>query len=186
MLYALMAVLLYPKSKTRKGTLFMSNTTNAVNATNATKITKTAEEKLAEKNARIKQLQKQKQAIIKRENAKERKARNHRLCRRHGLLEKLFPDIINITDEQFEAFIRTHIRAKHGRGKLAEIVDKGAEAAAAYIAKCRVEDEARAKAEAEQAETHHASDNKGSRAESHRNNGTDGSTNQAQSAQSEA
>jgi len=112
-----------------------------------TKTTKTAEEKLAAKDARIKQLQKQKQAIIKRENAKERKARNHRLCRRHGLFEKLMPDIINITDEQYEAFIRTHIRAKHGRNKLAEIVDKGEEYSAAYIAKCRNEEEANDNAE---------------------------------------
>ena len=167
----------------------MSNTANTVtatNATNTTKTVKTAEEKLAEKNARIKQLQKQKQAIIKRENAKERKARNHRLCRRHGLLEKLFPDIINITDEQFEAFIRTHIRAKHGRNKLIEIVDKGEEYSVAYIAKCRAEDEARAKAEAEQPETQHASDNNGSSAESRHANDNNGNANRAQSAQSEA
>jgi len=130
-----------------------------------TKIVKTAEEKLAEKNAKIKRLQKQKQAIISRENAKERKARNHRLCRRHGLLEKLMPDIINITDEQFEAFIRTHIRAKHGRGKLAEIIEKGAEAAAAYIAKCHGEEQAQTEAE---------------QAESHRNNDTEGGGNSPQ------
>ena len=124
-----------------------------------TKNTKTAEEKVAAKDARIKQLQKQKQAIIKRENAKERKARNHRLCRRHGLLEKLMPDIINITDEQFEAFIRTHIRAKHGRNKLAEIVDKGEEYSAAYIAKCHKEEEANT--EAEPSETQQSNDTDG-------------------------
>jgi len=40
---------------------------------------KTADEKIAAKDSRIKQLQKEKQAIIKRENAKARKERNHRL-----------------------------------------------------------------------------------------------------------
>ena len=116
-----------------------------------TKNTKTADEKLAEKNARIKQLQKQKQAIIKRENAKERKARNNRLYRRHGLLEKFMPDIITITDDQFEAFIRTGINTTYGIKRLGEIKDKGEEAATAYIIKCRSEE--KAKAEAEQAES---------------------------------
>jgi len=136
-----------------------------------TKTVKTAEEKLAAKDTRIRQLQKQKQAIIKRENAKERKVRNHRLCRRHGLFEKLMPDIINITYEQYEAFIRTHIRAKHGRNKLAEIVEKGEEYSAAYIAKCRNEEEV--SDNAEPSETQH-------------NNGTDGNTNSPQAVSSGA
>ena len=107
-----------------------------------TKTVKTAEEKLAEKNEKIKRLQKQKQAIISRENAKERKARNHRLCRRHGLLEKFIPRLITLTDAQFEAFIRTGIDTKYGRERIDEIIGKGAEAAAAYIAKCHSEESA--------------------------------------------
>jgi len=118
---------------------------------NTTKTVKTAEEKLAEKNAKIQQLQKQKQAIIKRENAKERKQRTHRLCRRHGLLEKFMPDLINITDEQFEAFIRTGINTTYGRKRLDEIKDKGVEAAAEYIAKCNSEESASGNAKPPQA-----------------------------------
>ncbi|MCL1884624.1 MAG: DUF3847 domain-containing protein [Defluviitaleaceae bacterium] len=124
-----------------------------------TKIVKTAEEKLAEKNEKIKRLQKQKQAISSRENAKERKARNHRLCRRHGLLEKFMPKLITLADAQFEAFIRTGIDTKYGRERIDEIIGKGAEAAAAYIAKCHSEEQAQS--EAEQSESRRNNDTEG-------------------------
>ena len=114
---------------------------------NTTKTTKTVEEKIAIKDAKIQQLMNEKKAILQREKAKERKERNNRLCRRHGLLEKFMPDLISITDDQFEAFIRTGISTNHGRKRLGEIIDKGAEAAAAYIAKCRSEDSASGEAE---------------------------------------
>lgn len=107
-----------------------------------TKTTKTDAEKVAEKDAKILQLQNEKKAILQRKKAKERKERNHRLCRRHGMIESFMPDIIPITDDQFEAFIRTHMNTQNGRNKLAEIISKGAEAAAAYIAKCRADDSA--------------------------------------------
>ena len=138
---------------------------------NTTKTAKTDEEKIAIRDAKILQLQNEKKAILQRQKAKERKERNNRLCRRHGLLEKLLPDIITITDDQYEAFVRTHIKNKNGRGKLAEIVEKGEEAAAAYIAKCRGEEQAQAEAE---------------QAESQSHNGDSGGANQAQSAQSGA
>ncbi|MCL1882272.1 MAG: hypothetical protein FWF81_00765 [Defluviitaleaceae bacterium] len=136
-----------------------------------TKTTKTPEEKVAEKDAKILQLQKQKKKILQQEKAKERKARNHRLYRRHGLLEMFMPDLIPITDDQFEAFIRTHINTNNGRNKLAELVSKGAEAATAYVEKCRAEEKAQAEA---------------GQAEAQRNNGDSGGANQAQSAQSGA
>ena len=49
-----------------------------------TKTAKTAEERLAIRDERIKQLQKQKQKIRKDENKKIRKQRDNRLYRRHG------------------------------------------------------------------------------------------------------
>ena len=121
---------------------------------------KTSDEKIAAKDSRIKQLQKEKQAIIKRENAKARKERNYRLYRRHGLLEKFMPDLITITDDQFEAFVRTGIATSYGIKRIGEIKDKGEEAATTYIIKCRVEEKAQAEAEqAEQAKSQHANDN---------------------------
>jgi len=125
------------KSKTRKGTFTMSETT---------KTAKTAEERLAIRDERIKQLQKQKQKIRKDENKKIRKQRDNRLYRRHGLLEKFMPKIIDITDEQFEVFIRKGINTTYGRNCLNEIIDKGEEAAIAYVAKFRAKEEANADA----------------------------------------
>ena len=136
-----------------------------------TKNTKTAEEKVAIKDAKIQKLQNEKKKILQQEKAKERKERNHRLYRRHGLLEKFMPDIITITDDQFEAFIRTGINTTYGNKRLGEIKDKGAEAATAYIIKCRTEEKAQVEAE---------------QAESHRNNGTDSGATQPQAVSSGA
>jgi hypothetical protein len=112
-----------------------------------TKTVKTAEEKIAEKNDKILKLQNEKKQIIQREKAKERRQRTSRLCRRHGLLEKFMPDLITITDAQFEAFVRTGINTSYENKRLGEIMDKGAEAAAVYIAKCHSEDSANGDAE---------------------------------------
>jgi len=111
-----------------------------------TKTTKTAKERLAIRDERIKQLQKQKQKIRKDENKKIRKQRDNRLYRRHGLLEMFMPKIIDITDEQFEVFIRKGINTTYGHNCLNEIIDKGEEAAVAYLAKFRGKEEANADA----------------------------------------
>ena len=34
------------------------------------------------------------------------KDRNHRLCKRGGLIEKLLPDLAQLTDEQFDNFVQ--------------------------------------------------------------------------------
>jgi transposase len=98
-----------------------------------TKTAKTLAEKIASKDEKIQQLLNDKKQLIQRQKTSERKERTSRLCRRHGLLEKFIPDLITITDEQFEAFVRTHINTNNGRNRLVEIIDKGAEAAAVYI-----------------------------------------------------
>ena len=50
------------------------------------KTNKTSDERVAEKDAKILQLQKEKRKILLAEKKKERKERDHRLYRRHGLL----------------------------------------------------------------------------------------------------
>jgi hypothetical protein len=72
----------------------------------------------------ITRLQNQRKLELQKHRAEERKARNSRLCRRHGLLEKFMPTLATITDEQFEVFIKTGIDTTYGRNKLAEIVAK--------------------------------------------------------------
>ena len=85
------------------------------------KSTKTAAEKIAAKDERIQQLMNEKKRLIQQEKVKERKERNHRLYRRHGLLEMYMPDLIAITDEQFEMFIKRGINTSYGQKILAEI-----------------------------------------------------------------
>jgi len=87
---------------------------------------KTYEEKIASTDEKIQQLINQKKQIIQQQKATERKERNSRLCRRHGLLEKYMPALISITDEQFEAFIRQGINTSYGRDILAKIAASGA------------------------------------------------------------
>ena len=86
--------------------------------------TKTYDEQMAELDERIQQAKNRKKQITQRHNAAERKARTHRLCRRHGLLEMFMPDLAVISDEQFELFIKRGIDTSYGRGLLAEIVGK--------------------------------------------------------------
>jgi len=57
-----------------------------------------AQKELKQKEARIKEL-------LGRQRSKEDKARTHRLCRRGGQVEKLFPKLAIITDEQFNIFV---------------------------------------------------------------------------------
>jgi len=85
---------------------------------------KTTAEKIANKDERIQQLMNEKKQLIQKQKADERRTRTSRLCRRHGLLEKYLPDLITITDEQFETFVKKAINNNYGRDALAEIVDK--------------------------------------------------------------
>ena len=87
-----------------------------------TKTVKTAEEKIAEKNDKILKLQNEKKAILQREKAKERRERTHRLCRRHGLFENYLPELIAMTDQQFEMFIKRGVKTKYGIKILYEIL----------------------------------------------------------------
>jgi hypothetical protein len=89
------------------------------------KPTKTTAEKIASKEEQIQQLQNQKKQLIQKQKADERKARNNRLFRRHGLLESCMPDLATITDAQFDEFVRTGINTSYGRDILAKIIAKG-------------------------------------------------------------
>ena len=87
---------------------------STTNTSTTTRATKTAEEKVAIKDAKILQLQNEKKKILQQEKARERKARDNRLYRRHGLLEKYLPELIEMADHQFEMFIKRGIKTKYG------------------------------------------------------------------------
>ena len=88
---------------------------------------KSRKEKIASYDERIAQLENQRKQEIQKMKAEERKARTKRLCCRHGLLGKIMPDLIVITDEQFEEFIKRGINTSYGQKLLAEIMAKEAE-----------------------------------------------------------
>ena len=83
---------------------------------------KTYNEKIEAAKAEIKQ----KEALIKKflqqQKAQERKDRNHRLCKRGGLVEKLLPDLIKLSDEQFQVFVDKTLLTRHTKNILAELV----------------------------------------------------------------
>jgi len=85
-------------------------------------MSKTRLEKIAdydEKIAQIKNLQKQE---LQKHHKEERAARTRRLCSRHGLLEKMLPEIITITDEQYLTFLEKAVTNEYGRGILNKII----------------------------------------------------------------
>ena len=84
-------------------------------------MSKTNTERIDSIDEQIAQLAARKKQLIQQENTRLRKERNNRLYRRHGLLEKYMPDLINITDMQFEMFIKRAIDTSYGQKILAEI-----------------------------------------------------------------
>ena len=76
---------------------------------------KTSLEKIAGWDEEIAQL-KNKQKLEKQKHSKaERAARNHRLCKRHSLLESMLPEIAVITDEQYKSIIEKAVDSKFFR-----------------------------------------------------------------------
>ena len=88
---------------------------------------KTLEQQIAQAQAEIQQRENRLKGLLNKQKDKERKERNHRLCKRMGLIEKYLPDTIPLTDEQFVAFIDEAVANDYGRRKLAFIMSQGAE-----------------------------------------------------------
>lgn len=71
-------------------------------------IRKSNEEKLQELEVRMKQLQAQKQALVKREQEKERKERTRRLIANGALAEK-YLNCEKISPQEFEEFLKKFV-----------------------------------------------------------------------------
>ena len=76
---------------------------------------KTKIEKIASIEEEIKQLENKKKRLIQEQKEQERKDRTNRLCKRMGLFEKLLPDTIPLTEEQFKTFLEQTIATDHSR-----------------------------------------------------------------------
>lgn len=88
----------------------------------ATEKPKTPAEKIEYIDKRMSQLEAQRKRLAQAEKERERKARTSRLCSRHGLLENYMPDLVTITDEQFEMFVKKAVANNYGHDILAKIV----------------------------------------------------------------
>ena len=76
---------------------------------------KTKIEKIASIEEEIKQLENKKKRLIQEQKEQERKDRTNRLCKRMGFIEKLLPDTIPLTEEQFKTFVEQTIATDHAR-----------------------------------------------------------------------
>ena len=76
---------------------------------------KTKAEKIAGIEEEIRQLENKKKRLIQEQKEQERKDRTNRLCKRMGLFEKLLPDTIPLTEEQFKTFLEQTVLTEHSR-----------------------------------------------------------------------
>lgn len=95
---------------------------------------KTKLEKIAGIEEEIRQLENKRKQLIQAQKEQERKDRTNRLCKRMGLFEKLLPDSITLTEEQFKTFLEQTVAAEHGRRLLDEMTAQNAARAAAIHA----------------------------------------------------
>ncbi len=76
---------------------------------------KTKAEKITSIEEEIRQLENKKKRLIQEQKEQERKDRTNRLCKRMGLFEKLLPDTIPLTEEQFQTFLEKTVLTEHSR-----------------------------------------------------------------------
>ena len=70
---------------------------------------KTLEEltaEIEESKKKIRQFENRKKMLRKKLSVEERKARNHRLCKRGGFMESLVPELIAMPDEDAKEFLK--------------------------------------------------------------------------------
>jgi len=82
---------------------------------------KTVEQQIAETMEKIKQEQNALKNLQTKQREINDKARTHRLCKRHGFLESIIPDLIDLTDEQYQKFVKQHIANSHGINAIEKI-----------------------------------------------------------------
>jgi len=90
-------------------------------------MSKTRLEKIEGITEEIEQLKKRQKLLQQQHNAQERKARNHRFCKRMGLFESLLPETAGLSDEQFKAFLEKTVANDYGRKALTNVAAQGGE-----------------------------------------------------------
>ena len=74
---------------------------------------------------KIRQFENREKMLRQKLSVEERKARNHRLCKRGGFMESLLPELIAMPDEEAKAFLRLALTSEPAR----EFLRKRAEGA---------------------------------------------------------
>ena len=80
------------------------------------------QDKISKIEAQLAELEKQRKQEVKKAREEERKATNKRHCKRGTVMEKALPDLITITDEQFNTFVEKTLATNHSRNALAELM----------------------------------------------------------------
>ena len=74
---------------------------------------------------KIRQLENREKIIKQKLSVEERKARNHRLCKRGGFMESLVPELITMPDEEAKAFLRLALTSEPAREYLKKRAESG-------------------------------------------------------------
>jgi hypothetical protein len=91
----------------------------------------TYQERIASAEAEILQLQNRAKEYKQKLKAQERAERTRRICQRGGYLEKVLPDTIPLTGENFQKLIDAALCTNFAKNKLAELLAEQEKQAAA-------------------------------------------------------
>jgi len=105
------AVLLYPKIPNPERSKFI--------------VAKSRTEKIASYDEQIANLQKKRSEELDKQKQEEKDEREKRQRKRGEILEKLIPETVTLTVEQFTALLNKTTANPFGRDKLAEIIKEG-------------------------------------------------------------
>ena len=86
---------------------------------------KTATEKIGSIDKQMAQLVEQKKRLVQQEREQERKAKNNRFTKRHGLMESMLPETITLTDEQYKTFLERAVGNDTTRKIISNIFTQG-------------------------------------------------------------
>ena len=81
-------------------------------------------DKISKIEGKLAQLEEQRKQEVKKAKEEERKTTNKRHCKRGEVMEKALPDIITISGEQFDIFVKKALATNHTKNVLAELVAK--------------------------------------------------------------
>jgi len=83
---------------------------------------RTIEERIEARREEKRQLEAQIKKLLQEQRAQKNKDRTHRLCKRGGLVEKYLPELIELTDDQFQIFINKCLLSNFTMKTLSELV----------------------------------------------------------------